>query len=63
MEKELAKFPCPSDISEGRPRTWMDALAPVYLASPTFRHLLKLQRLHRGVVTLVVPASMTFVIL
>lgn len=49
MENELAKFPWPSP--------WMDALAPVYLASPTFYHFLKLQRLYRGVVTLVVPAS------
>lgn len=57
MENELAKFPCPSDIREGRPSPWMDALTPVYLASPTFYHLLKLQRLYRGVVTLVVPAS------
>lgn len=57
MENDLAKFPCPSGIREGRPRPWMDALASVYLASPTFCHLLELQRLYRGVVTLVVPAS------
>lgn len=60
MEKGLAKLPCPSDIREGRPRPQM--LWPLYALPlpPSVTSPETLERLYRGVVTLVVPTTSDF---